>query len=93
MSAEDPELTPWHRSHTPKDAPEPASWPGRCAEWCASLLRDRPEQTLRTHLQCEACGFGFVVRTTNWSMRASADVENFGTCCNPDCRHTWREIS
>jgi hypothetical protein len=88
---EDPKVTPWHESHRPAGAA--ADWPARCKAWVAQLAAIKPEQTLRTHMACEKCGFLFVVRTSYYSLRASADVYNYGTCCNPDCKHEWSEYS
>lgn len=94
---EDPRVTPWHPQNCPKESTskgEPAeAWSSRCRQWCEQLKKEKPDQTLRTHIQCERCQFSFVVRTSYYSMRSSADVYNYGTCCNPDCRYTWEEYS
>ena len=44
-------------------------------------------------INCEKCNFSRILRTSNFSMRASADVYNYGVCCNPDCKHEWEEVS
>ena len=91
MVAENPATTPWHARNQPKGAS--ADWSERCRAWVEELGRTRPEQTLRTGWTCGTCSFPFAVRTSYYSMRSSSDVTNYGTCCNPDCRHEWEECS
>lgn len=86
------EEKPWHPSHCP-EAEDPAEWSLRCRAWCEAIQTDDKYKrySIRTHLHCERCGFSFLYRTTNYSMRSSADVKNFGVCANPCCKHEWSE--
>jgi hypothetical protein len=93
MPDEDPRTTPWHPSHLPATSTDPSTWTRRCREWCEHLSVAKSGETLRTHLECSKCGFGFIVRTSYYSYSTNEDVHNWGTCCNPDCRHAWEEIS
>lgn len=61
--------------------------------WVWRIAPDRGAQRLRTHARCDRCGFEFMMWTGNFSARPSAGVSNLCTCCNPDCRHEWEEIS
>jgi hypothetical protein len=88
---DDHKTTPWHEANRPKDAS--ADWVTRCKAWVDWLATCRPEQTLRTGYPCAKCQFRFVVRTSYYSFRSSADVYNYGTCCNPDCKHEFEDYS
>lgn len=87
------EVTPWHPDNCPADVADREAWSARCRAWCEAVNVNEPAQSLRTHLRCKKCGFGFLVRTSNYSLRTSADVYNYSTCCNPDCRATETEVS
>lgn len=85
---------PWHAGNRQSlDASTAATWSARCHAWCDELMYPGSALTLRTHVACERCGFRFIARTSNFSMRSSADVENEAVCCNPDCKHRWTEVS
>lgn len=90
---EDPKKTPWHPKNCPRGEPDRDAWSKACREWCAQFPGgDRMgDFTLRTHLKCPRCKFRFIYRTSYWAMRTSSDVQNFGKCANPSCKHSWDE--
>jgi hypothetical protein len=89
----DPRTIPWHDSHLPPGKPDPAAWIARCREWCQELETGWSGYDIRTHLECPRCRFGFIYRTSNFSMGSDSDVLNHGVCCDPDCKHEWEEWS
>jgi hypothetical protein len=85
---------PWHPDNAPPGETDPEVWSRRCQSWCTSLPAapsHSSDYTLRTHLKCPRCGFGFIYRTSNFSLRSSSDVTNYGICANPSCAHRWIE--
>jgi hypothetical protein len=90
----DPIQSPWHPIHARKQtSDERDDWSRRCRDWCALLARERPEQTLGALAICARCQFPFVVRTSRYHLQSTADVYNYGTCCNPDCKYEWEDVS
>jgi hypothetical protein len=92
LRQQDPAYVPWHVANaTRRGRDDPVGWSARTRAWC--------EQTggggfsLRTHLRCPRCRFPFIYRTSNYSLSSSADVQNWGSCADPDCRHSWTEWS
>jgi hypothetical protein len=91
---DDPASTPWHVKNSRKRKKvERADWSTRCKAWVADLAERHPDRTMRHEYPCPECKFGFVVRTSNYSYSPYTDVLNSCTCCNPDCRHEWEEVS
>lgn len=92
MSSEAPERTPWHPANQRARSQDPAdsSWSDRCRAWC-DRFGPGTDYSLRTHLKCPRCGFGFVYRTSYYHLGSDADVQNFAACADPDCQHTWDE--
>ncbi len=84
--------TPWHRKNCPRGVKDKQGWSVQAEQWYHQL-DDKTGYTIRTHMKCPACRFRFIFRTSNYSMSSTADVTNFGICCNPACRHRWEEYS
>ena len=70
-------------------------WEEKLESWCTTLCEDPKYSAyvVREDLPCKKCNFGITMRTMNWSRKASADVYNYGICCNPDCKHELEEYS
>lgn len=90
FEADDAKRTPWHPDHCPSKAVDIVDWVERCQAWCATLSK-RKAYDMRTHLKCGKCKFGFVYRTSYYHLGSDSDVQNFGICCNPDCKYEWDE--
>ena len=89
------EDTPWDVSHCPKDVPDKDDWSRKCKVWCEELdgkYGKWTQYSLRTYGYCEKCEFPFFYRTSNYSMRSSADVMNYSVCANYLCKHEWDEL-
>ncbi len=85
-------IEPWNISNCPSSVNDKEDWAKRCRNFCTESSQ-RKGFSLRTHLKCSKCGFGFIYRTSNYSLSHSADITNYGICCNPDCRYEWEEYS
>ena len=89
------EKDPWAIENCPHDIVDKEKWAKDCEKWCTRLfnMKKYEDYWLRDHLECPQCSFGYVLRTSNYSMRSSSDVKNNGVCCNPVCKHRWEETS
>mmetsp|Transcript_4412 Transcript_4412/g.8871 ORF Transcript_4412/g.8871 Transcript_4412/m.8871 type:complete len:142 (+) Transcript_4412:46-471(+) len=70
---------------------EVEAWSAQCKARCQEV--ESPDMSLRTHISCPKCRFKFIYRTSNYSLRSSSDVVNYGACANPLCKHKWEEWS
>eukprot|EP00759_Apiculatamorpha_spiralis_P007587 PhF_6_TR14830/c0_g1_i1/m.23171 len=61
-------------------------------EW-ENQCRRQSDGWMRTNMVCPKCKHQGMYWTGNYSLSASADVENTTFCPNPKCRHTYIEYS
>ncbi|MDX1959695.1 MAG: hypothetical protein SFU98_14055 [Leptospiraceae bacterium] len=83
---------PWNITNCPDTVQNKEDWSKRCKEWTEEL-ETKKEFSIRTHYPCPKCRFLFLFRTSYYSLSHTADITNYGICCNPDCKHEWKEYS